>query len=80
MGQNLNIKNQLVEPQKKRGIKFWNFSEGKQKGETRFLTQIYWGDLGGNYENIYQFRKYYEENNNQFSHVLMIVYLAKCAP
>ena len=38
------------------------------------------GDLGGKYDNLYQFWKYYEENNNQFSLVLIIVSLTKYAP
>ena len=43
---NLNIINQLGQPQKKGvgGTKFWNFRGDEAKlGETRFLIQIYWG-------------------------------------
>ena len=53
--------------------------EAKGEGGTIFDANLV-GDLGGNYENIYQFWKYYEENSSQFSHVLIIVSLENCAP
>ena len=77
MGGNLNIINQWGEPQKG-GTKFWNFKGGV--GGHDFLLKSSGGDLGGKYDNLYQFWKYYEENNNQFSLVLIIVSLTKYAP
>ena len=66
---------------KKKWGRNFEISVGESKTGTRFLTQVHWGeDLGGKYDNLYQFWKYYEENNNQFSLVLIIVSLAKYAP
>ena len=72
----MNIINQSGEPQKKGETNF-EISVGQTKGgDTIFDANL----LGGSNGNIYLFWEYYEENRNQFSHILIIVSLAKWAP
>ena len=76
MGGNLNIINQSGEPHKKGETNF-EIPVGRTKGgDTIFDANL----LGGSNGNIYLFWEYYEENRNQFSHILIIVSLAKWAP